>query len=109
VRQGGVTTVGDNLYHPIPITPVEEKKVNRPALLNDGESVSFYFDLLSLEGEWSPKAVWVEHFADRRYTKRLSRKKRNEIQAAARRLRERLGPDVDSQQNLVRDTYRQTP
>jgi hypothetical protein len=69
-------------------------------MLNDGDSVAFYFDLLSFEDS-PPKAVWVADFGDTRYTKRLSRKTRRQVAERLEKLRERLGPGIDSQHDLL--------
>lgn len=108
VRQAGVITVEGVTFHPM-VLKLDRKAPNvptPPVLLNDGEHVSFYFDLLSFESEnYLPKAVWVQDQADRRYKKRLKRKERRQMAADIVKLRERLGPDVESQQEFAPDTY----
>jgi hypothetical protein len=101
-----VVTEDDSIFHPssLPLDRVARGMPTAPALLNDGEGVTFYFDLLSFEDERvRPKAVWARDQGDRQYTKRLSRKQRREIPEHVAKLRERLGPDVESQRELLGD------
>jgi len=97
VLQAGVITER-GVYHPTEIhLSTWATRLKAPCMLEDGDTVAFLFDLLSFEGEWVPKAVWVEDAADRRYVKRLSRKQRRQVVEMVTRVRARVGPDADSQ------------
>jgi hypothetical protein len=100
VFQAGVVTER-GYFHPQRFAlNVFRQQLKPPCMLNDGDTVSFFFDLLSFEGEWLPKRVWVQDNMDRRYEKRLSRKRQRELGAMILKLRERVGPDVESQKDV---------
>lgn len=108
VFAAGVKTEDNAIYHPLPL-PLERiarEMPTAPVLLNDGEGVTFYFDILSFEDEQGrPKSVWVRDQGDREYTKRLSRRQRRELAEHISKLRARLGPEVSSQEHLVGERY----
>lgn len=98
--QAGVVTQDGTHYHPRRVDLHRGRQaLEPPCMLQDGETASFYFDLLSFEGS-TPKAVWVQDAAMNRYQKRLSRKRQRELGELVAKLRERLGRDVDSQMDL---------
>jgi hypothetical protein len=102
VRQAGVVTENGVHFHPALIVLPGSPKPCQP-MLHDGESVTFYFDVLSFADDgYLPKRVWVQDFADHRYMKRLRRKDRKALRARIARLRERVGDELDSQGELLK-------
>jgi hypothetical protein len=103
VRQAGVETVGGASYLPMELIPTDALRESRQQLLNDGESVAFYFDVLSFEDSgYLPKEVWVQDYGNRRYKKRFGRKRRRSLATAIERARQHVGPEADSQRGLLR-------
>jgi len=101
VYQAGVITQDGTYFHPQRVSLSSgPQALTPPAMLHDGETATFYFDLLSFEGRSLPKAVWVEDAVHHRWEKRLSKKRQGELQSSVAKLRQRLGPDLDSQTDL---------
>ena len=93
IRKGGTILPDGSDFVPYMRRPAIPRPVlEAPVLLEDGQSVSFYFDARSFNGEeWLPTAVYVQDFADRKYVTALSHDERATLRDLVQKATQALG------------------
>jgi hypothetical protein len=98
-----VVTEDGSHYHPVEIVPPDTKPPRRP-MISDGDSADYYFDVLSFEDDgYIPKRIVVRSTSRREYDRRVSRRARTRLAEWIAKTRDRLGPDVQWQQQAYEE------
>ena len=95
VRQAHVITAGGSHFHPRTVTPKDGGN-SPPALLADGDSVAFYWNVRSFEEDgYLPTHVVVRGDQEREFKARLGRRERRAIASMLKQAIERDSPYHD--------------